>query len=89
MHVRISAVGFMDGRDALGGQDDNRDGLRDGRLTISGEIPRFREEVILIVRFGRERGVLLGGDQWNSGGEGVVDYGEGEVGDIIFLRQSD
>lgn len=51
MHVRISAVGLMDGRDALGGQDDNRDGLRDGRLAIGGEIPRFGEEVIMIIGF--------------------------------------
>lgn len=45
---------LMDGRDALGGQDDNRDGLRDGRLAIGGEIPRFGEEVIMIIGFGWE-----------------------------------
>lgn len=86
MHVRIATAGFMDGRHARGGQDNHGDRLRDGRLAIGGEITRFGEGVIRIVGFASD---LLGGDQGHAGGEGVVDYGEGEEGDFILFRQTD
>lgn len=86
VHVRIPAAGFMDRRHALGRQNNHGDGLRDRRLPIGRKIP---EEVILIVGSGRDGDVLLGGDQGNAGGESVVDYGEGEVWDVILFRQTD